>query len=214
MPAMRTPQRLTADLRTSRPGRQAHHSGHLVRFTHVFASAVRELLELKLLAAVTRAPLSLSQFHLLRAVTLDGHFHTGELADFLGVSAAAGTKNIDKLERLGYVVRHPSRCDRRVTLLSASRKGRRLVARYESRKSQSLSPVLARFSREELRQLGRLLERFTLSLIEQQDGGSGLCLYCAAYCIADCPVGRLRGGCPFERLGRAHRAGSKGGRAP
>jgi DNA-binding MarR family transcriptional regulator len=179
---------------------------HLVRFTHIFSSAVRELLEVKPLGEITRDPLSLSQFHLLRAVALNGHFYSTELASFLGVSAPAGTKNIDKLERLGFIVRNPSKWDRRVTLLSASAKGRRLVQRYEERKARSLTPVLDRFSTEELRMLARLLERFTLSLIEQEETGSGLCLYCAAYCIAQCPVGRVRGGCPFERLREAHAA--------
>jgi DNA-binding MarR family transcriptional regulator len=177
---------------------------HLVRFTHIFSSAVRELLEVKLLGEITRDPLSLSQFHLLRAVAQNGHFYSTELATFLGVSAPAGTKNIDKLERLGFIVRNPAKWDRRVTLLSASAKGRRLVQRYEERKARSLTPVLDRFSPQELRMLACLLERFTLSLIEQEETGSGLCLYCAAYCIAQCPVGRVRGGCPFERLREAH----------
>jgi len=180
------------------------HQSHLVRFTHIFSSAVRELLELKLLAEITRGPVSLLQFHLLKALALNGHFHSGELAAFLGVSAPAGTKNIDKLERLGFIVRNPSKGDRRVTLLSASAKGRRLVQRYEQRKGRSLMPVLDQFSPQELKMLARLLERFTLSLIEQEDTDSGLCLYCAAYCIQKCPVSRVRGGCPFERLRAAH----------
>jgi hypothetical protein len=59
---------------------------------------------------------------------------------------------------------------------------------------------MERFSPDELRTFARLLERFTLSLIELQESGTGLCLYCAAYCIKKCPVGRMRGGCPFEKL--------------
>lgn len=203
MAVMRSQRSTVAETASVSPSGAAHHR-RLVRFTHIFSSAVRELLEIKLLQEITRDPLSLSQFHLLRAVTLNGHFHSAELAGFLGVSAPAGTKNIDKLERLGFIVRHACKEDRRVTLLSASAKGRRLVQRYEARKARSLAPVLERFSSDELRQLARLLERFTLSLIEHQETGSGLCLYCAAYCIRKCPVGRVRGGCPFERLRAAH----------
>jgi DNA-binding MarR family transcriptional regulator len=193
------------------PRKGIPHQRHLVRFTHIFSSAVRELLEVKLLAEITRDPLSLSQFHLLRAVALNGDFHSGELADFMGVSAPAGTKNIDKLERLGFIVRNASKWDRRVRLLSASAKGRRLVRRYEERKARSLTPVLGRFSSQELRTFARLLERFTLSLIEQEETDSGLCLYCAAYCIKKCPVGRVRGGCPFERLRESHGSGASAG---
>ena len=197
--------------RRSTPIRGVQHQKHLVRFTHIFSSAVRELLEVKVLDDITRAPLSLSQFHLLRAVALNGHFHSGELAGFLGVSAPAGTKNIDKLEKLGFVVRTQSQTDRRVTLLSASAKGRRLVQKYEERKRMSLGPILEQFSFQELLLFASLLERFTLSLIEQEDTKSGLCLYCAAYCIDNCPVGRVRGGCPFERLRDARAAGRGGG---
>jgi DNA-binding MarR family transcriptional regulator len=182
------------------PAQVTRRHRHLVRFTHIFSSAVRELLEVKLIGEVTRAPLSLSQFHLLKAVAMNGYFYSGELASFLGVSAPAGTKTIDKLERLGFVIRMPSRCDRRATILAASAKGRRLVERYEEHKTRSLLPVMERFSADELRTFARLLERFTLSLIELQESGSGLCLYCAAYCIKKCPVGRMRGGCPFEKL--------------
>jgi DNA-binding MarR family transcriptional regulator len=186
----------------------------LVRFTHIFSSAVRELLEVGPLGEVTREPLSLCQFHLLKAVALNKHFNSGELAGFLGVSAPAGTKNIDKLERLGFVIRLPSDQDRRVTLLAASAKGRRLVRRYEERKARSLVPVLDAFSPAELRVFARLLERFTLSLVAQEKAGSGFCLYCAANCVRNCPVGRARGGCPYERLSRIHPARSALGAIP
>jgi len=186
------------------PVNSRRQAQHLVRCTHIFASAVRELLEARLLAEVTRAPLSLSQFHLLKAVALNGSYASGELAGFMGVSAAAGTKNFDKLERLGFILRVPSATDRRVTLLSASAKGRRLVERYEARKAQSLTPVLDRFTPEELSLLASLLERFALTLISRQGTAPGLCLFCAAYCIKGCPVGKMRGGCPFERLGSGH----------
>ena len=70
--------------RRSTPIRGVQHQKHLVRFTHIFSSAVRELLEVKVLDDITRAPLSLSQFHLLRAVALDpalavAHYHLGRL---------------------------------------------------------------------------------------------------------------------------------------
>ena len=116
----------------------------LLRYTHIFASAVREILELKLLREISPLPLTLSQFHLLKLMTVNGQHQMGQLADFLGVSPPAATKNIDKLERLKLVVRNPSKGDRRATLLSVSPKGRRLVRKYEELKTARLSPVLER----------------------------------------------------------------------
>ena len=107
-----------------------------------------------------------SQFHLVKLMSFDGHHQVGEVADFLGVSPPAASKNIDKLERLGLVVRTPSKGDRRATLLSVSRKGRRLVRKYEDLRAARLGPVLKGFGPEEVEQLTRLLERFAVSLLE------------------------------------------------
>jgi DNA-binding MarR family transcriptional regulator len=178
----------------------------LVRYSHIFASAVREILELKLLREASAMPLTLSQFHLLKLMFLNGRHQVGEVADFLGVSPPAATKNIDKLEALGLVVRSPSKGDRRATLLSVSPKGRRLVRRYEELKAARLSPVLKKFGTEEREQFTRLLERFSLSLLEKELAGEhdhdGVCLRCDAYIQAGCPVGRLRGGCPYQTARR------------
>ncbi len=183
-------------------------SFRLLRSTHIFASAVREVLELKLIREASSVPLTLSQFHLVKLMFLNGRHQVGEVADFLGVSPPAATKNIDKLEAHGLVVRAPSSGDRRATLLSVSPKGRRLVRRYEELKTARLSPVLARFRPEELEQLSRLLERFSLLLLEKElrREGDGVCLRCDAYIQSGCPVGQLRGGCPYQSARRARSA--------
>jgi len=179
---------------------------HLVRSTHIFASAVREVLELRLLRDASPLPLTLAQFHVLKLMSLNGHHQVGEVADFLGVTPPAATKNIDKLERLGLVVRRPSQGDRRATLLSVSPKGRRLVRMYEELKAARLSPVLANFRPREVEALAELLERFSVSLLGAESSRPGFCLRCAAYIEPDCPVGRLRGGCPYQQRRRARRS--------
>lgn len=179
-----------------------------IRSSHIFASTVREVLELKPVREVSSVPLTLSQLRLLKLMFLNGRHQVGEVADFLGVSSPAATKNIDKLEALGLLVRFPSRGDRRARLLSVSRKGRDLVRRYEELKRKRLSPVLMEFQPEELEQLSRLLERFSLSLLEKElpREGDGVCLRCDAYIQSGCPVGQLRGGCPYQSARRARSA--------
>ncbi len=171
----------------------------LLRYSHIFASVVRELLEVKLLAETTEDPLTLPQFHLLKLLSANGQHQVGEVAEFLGVSAPAATKNIDKLERLGLAARTPCQGDRRATLLSASARGRKLVQRYEELKTERLAPVLESFNSTELEQLTRLLERFSLTLIraEEPEHG-GLCLRCSAYYDENCPVQHLQDGCPYQ----------------
>jgi len=174
----------------------------LIRYSHIFASAVREILEMKLLRETTPLPLTLSQFHLLKLMSINGSHQVGELADFLGVSAPAATKNIDKLEHLRLVVRAPSPDDRRATSLSVSSKGRRLVDKYEELKESRLTPVLDGFRAEEIDQLTDLLERFSVALLEHERSGRGYCLRCAAYIDDQCPVGEVRGGCPYKEMRR------------
>jgi hypothetical protein len=54
--------------------------------------------------------------------------------------------------------------------------------------------------------LARMLERLSLLLYRKGMNGDGMCLRCAAYIRDDCPVGRLRGGCPYQQLRRARAA--------
>jgi DNA-binding MarR family transcriptional regulator len=165
---------------------------------------VREVLEQKYLREVSPFALTLLQFHLLKVIALNGGLQVGEVASVLGVSPPGATKNIDKLERLGLIVRGRCKEDRRATLLSPSARGYRLVQKYEDLKANRLAPVLEEFSEEELSLLARLLERFSLSLAKQEDSDAALCLWCAAYCEADCAVAEIRGGCPYAKVRTGH----------
>lgn len=176
---------------------------NLLRSSHIFASAVRELLESKPPKKAAPVPLTISQFHLLKLMTYNGQHQLCEVADFLGVSPPAATKNVDKLERLGLVVRRPSPDDRRVTLLSVSRRGRRLVDRYEQIKMAGLLPVLDHFDPKEIDQLSALLERFSILLLKNEQTRRRFCLRCDAYIESNCPVAEVWGGCPYRMSRRA-----------
>lgn len=173
---------------------------NLLRHAHIFSAVVQEILELKLLREVSPSPLSLSQFHLLKLIALNGQHQVGQVADFLGVSAPAASKNIDKLERLGLVAREQSRGDRRATLLASSRKGRQLVQRYEDLKAERLQPILQSFNTQDLRRLTQLLEQFSMALIDAEDTGEGLCFRCSAYFDDHCPVTHFHDDCPYQKV--------------
>jgi DNA-binding MarR family transcriptional regulator len=192
-------------------GREGRRRFSLLRHSHIFASLVRDILEVKFLREVATRPLTLSQFHLLKLLTLNGRHQIGEVAGLLGVSPPAASKSISKLEALDLVVRAPSTGDRRATLLSASAKGRRLVQRYEGLKADRLAPVFKEFGSEELERFSELLRRFSLCLIDQEDAGDGRCLLCSAYCEEQCAVARTRQGCPYQQS-RASQGNAGGAR--
>jgi DNA-binding MarR family transcriptional regulator len=175
----------------------------VLRRSHIFSSVVREILETRLLEEATPLPLTISQFHILKLMTVTGRHQIGEMSTFLGVSAPAVTKNVDKLERLGLVLRLPSEDDRRATWLAPSLKGRRLVDRYEEMKAKRLHPVLDTFPAEDLERFSEMLERVSVALLRQEETPRGFCLRCAAYIETGCPVGHVRGGCPYDPPGSA-----------
>lgn len=177
----------------------------LLRFSHIFASVMRETLEEHILRGIFACPLTSAQFHLLKLMCLNGQHPLGEVAGFLGVTPPAATKNIDKLERLGLVARCPSEGDRRATLLSVSRKGRNLVRKYENAMALRLEPALRQFDSDDLNRFVNLLERFCLALIDRSDCEDGMCLRCAAYCEENCPIGRMHSSCPYEKVRTGHR---------
>jgi len=188
-------------------GVEAARLHRFLRYSHVFSSAVREIMESRYLSEVSPHSLTLPQFHLLKLIALNGHHQVGEVAEFLGVSSPAASKNIDKLERLGLVAREHSKGDRRAILLTASPKGRRLVRKYEDLKALRLAPVLARFQPEQIDEMAHLLEKFSVLLFDSEKSEEGFCLRCAAYCEESCPVGHVLGNCPYEKIRSRGKAG-------
>lgn len=184
----------------------------LLRQSHLFSSAVREVLQEGVLTEVSPNRLTLPQFHLLKLIALNGHHQVRQVAEFLGVSVPAASKNIDKLVRLGLLTRAVDEEDRRAAVLALSRKGRRLVQQYEERIAEVLCPVMEEFDADELTQLIGLLSRFSMRLYQARLPDKEYCLRCGVYGEEGCAVGHMQGFCPYETV-RGHHvtSGSDGG---
>jgi DNA-binding MarR family transcriptional regulator len=172
----------------------------LLRYSHIFSAAVCEILESRYLGEASAHAVTLRQFHLLKLIGLNGRQQVGEVAELLGISAAAASKTIDRLESLGLVARSSCEEDRRATLLAPSPEGRALIRRYEELKERRLEPVLEKFRADEVDRLAELLERFSVLLFAQEKAGEGTCLRCAAYCQVGCPIGEVLGRCPYDTI--------------
>lgn len=177
-----------------------------LRLSHVLGSALREILEERFLREVSPHPLTRAQFCSLKLIALNAELQVGELARCLGVSAAATSKAIDKLERLGLVRRAAVPGDRRAIAVSASGKGYRLVRGYEELKTSRVAPVIQSLTAREQDDLCDLLERVCVGLLRFDSSHRGPCLRCAGYHQADCSVGPLCGGCALERRRADHAA--------
>lgn len=71
--------------------------------------------------------LSVNDLHIMHIISLKKDITISQIAKMMTVSKAALTGNIDKLERLGYIRRVPSKTDRRVTNIAFTNRGRLLV---------------------------------------------------------------------------------------
>ncbi len=184
-----------------RPADAGVPSDHFYRFLrsgHVLRSLLREFLEEDFLHKVPPHRLTRSQFCFLKLIAAKSELQVGELARALGVSPAASSKNLDRLERLGLVYRESSKQDRRVITLSASSMGETLVRTYESLKAAHIEPVIDSLGREKTEQLCDLLEEVCGEMLARAEIPRETCLRCAGYYRPDCSFEKLQGECALR----------------
>ncbi len=169
----------------------------LIRYSHIFSAAVREVLEIALLREVGANGLTPRQLHLLEFIGMNSH-HIDAVAKFLGVTPPAATKAVDVLERQGLVLRRAHDTDRRVTMLGCSDAGKSLVERYHASEQERLDRIMQGFSDEDAERLADLLERYALALINSVPNSGAVCLRCSGHYDSGCPLQFVEPGCAFD----------------
>ncbi len=93
----------------------------------------------------------------------------GELGERIGLTAAAATLLVDRLERAGFVVRHRSESDRRrVEVHAVPKKLKEAQAMYAAH-SRRMAQLLARYTDTEFAVIADFLER-TANVLAQETG--------------------------------------------
>ena len=115
---------------------------------HVFASAVHDVVEQRLLEQVAGGQITVSQVKLLKLVAMTDSYTLGDVAAFLDVSNAAASKAVDRLVRRNLLRRSEDQKDRRIMHLPLTPTGQRLLTAYETARRQQarehFHPVPAR----------------------------------------------------------------------
>ena len=184
---------------TSEPAGVSSDAGaylRLLHYSHLFASVVRGTLEDRCLRQVTQLRLTIQQVNLLRLIDHSGTHHVGEMANLLGVSQPAASKNVDKLVRMKLVVRQVQESDRRATALYLTEEGRDLIHRYEKLKEQKLRQALGGLGPREMDALTEGLETVSY-LILKGESSQGICNRCSAYYTDYCPLRSLAISCSY-----------------
>lgn len=111
------------------------------------------------LSAAAGVDLSRPAYALLRRIDEHGPAPLGELAAATGMDAASTGRQVRKLEERGFVERAPNAADGRVVVVEITRAGRDARRRVADVLEAHLHDVLDRWSTEDRRTLGDLLQR-------------------------------------------------------
>ena len=111
------------------------------------------------LATAARVDLSRPAYALLRRIDEHGPAPLGELARATGMDAASTGRQVRKLEELGFVDRVPAQADARVVVVEITATGRDARRRIADVLEAHLRDALDRWSPDDRRLLGDLLQR-------------------------------------------------------
>lgn len=100
-------------------------------------------------------------FPLLIVIDRKGPIGVVELAEFVGRDYTTVSRQITKLHGLGVIKRRPSKADSRVREAVITAKGKEMVRAIDAARERLAAVMFARWSRRDLRELARLLRRFT-----------------------------------------------------
>jgi DNA-binding MarR family transcriptional regulator len=180
----------------------------------IFSSAVTDLM-VRQLHEVTGDDLTFSQLKLLKMVSLTKGYSVSNVAQFLGVSTAAASRAVDRLVRRGLVIRAESSDDRRAVELSLTQKAQSLLAQYDEAAEAALARVFGDLSHEQLRQVGDLLDRLSVNIVDRENGEEGVCFRCGIHFRDRCLLRQRRSrSCFFHLHQRKAGNGQRGATAP
>jgi DNA-binding MarR family transcriptional regulator len=106
---------------------------------------------------------------LLRQVADSGSLRPSELANLLSVEASHVTRQVQQLEKTGYLTRVPDPNDRRAQRIELTPAGRDAVDRVREASCRGMSVALADWSPQDLEQLATLCHRLVDDFFEHAD---------------------------------------------
>ncbi|WP_371664431.1 MarR family winged helix-turn-helix transcriptional regulator [Streptomyces sp. NBC_00280] len=126
-----------------------------------------------LLRKLAGVPLERSAVVLLRQIADSEPLRPGELANLLAVEASHITRQVQQLQKAGYVTRVPDPDDRRAQRIQLTAAGEDAVVRIREVSCRSMRRALEGWSPHELRRLTAFVDRMVddvLSAIDASDG--------------------------------------------
>jgi len=135
------------------------------------------------------------------------------LGQAVGVSSAAATKNVDRLERLGFVRRWTREDDRRCHEVAIEPAGRNVVQLHDQIHAGKQVDMFRSFSPEQKRDLLAHLDRLLHGTLTAQRNADVVCLQCDGSCQDVCFLRDVRGDC-MRQPSSDPASGAEAGREP
>ncbi|PYX75294.1 MAG: MarR family transcriptional regulator [Acidobacteria bacterium] len=119
--------------------------------------------------SIAKAGLCLTDFAALEAVLHKGPLTISEIQDKVLLASGSMTAAVDRLEKLGLIVRKPSANDRRARIVELTPKGKRLAASCFEQHAKDLEALMSALSEKEKEQVYASLKKLGL-LAEEKLG--------------------------------------------
>ena len=117
--------------------------------------------------SIANTGLCLTDFVALEALLHKGPLTISEIQEKVRLASGSMTAAVDRLEKLGLVVRKSSRSDRRARVVELTAQGKRLAASCFQRHANDLEALLSALSQEEKKQLYESLKKLGLLAAEK-----------------------------------------------
>ena len=125
--------------------------GTLLRRTRTFVAAS---------AADVHPELGITSYSMLSRLLDAGPMRASELVEIFGTDKATISRQAAHLEKIGLVAREPDPTDRRAQTITVTVEGRRRMQAARRRNRRRLRAGLSEWDPADVRELGRLLEKF------------------------------------------------------
>jgi MarR family 2-MHQ and catechol resistance regulon transcriptional repressor len=112
--------------------------------------------------SIARVGLCRTDFAALEALLHKGPLTISQIQDKVFLASGSMTAAVDRLEKLGLVVRKTSRRDRRVRILELTAEGKRLAASCFKKHAEDLEALMSALSEKEKEQAYRSLKKLGL----------------------------------------------------
>ena len=119
--------------------------------------------------SIANTGLCLTDFAALEALLHKGPLTISQIQEKVRLASGSMTAAVDRLEKLGLIVRKSSPSDRRARVVELTAQGRRLATSSYERHAKDLEALMSALSEEEMEQLYGSLKKLGLLATEKLD---------------------------------------------